>query len=378
MATLTRKFYNSTPQGRFTTLALMPLVLAGAGCATAIKAGKLPRWAAAPVTTNIQETGLRNLIPPPFNSQMIDRGDVLEVTIVTDFGNMKSLTTPIRVERDGMANIPLIGRVGLAGFELDEAGPVVAAAGIDRGVFRRPHVTVTMKRKRVNHITVMGAVKEPSVIELPCSGSSVLAAIISAGGLAEDAGDEVVIRRPLPPGAVPQPLGPPQQRVADGTSAELTSYQPGAPTATPQVAITRINLATATAEGHNGYLLGDGDVVMVSKRVPKPIYVMGLVRNPGEYELPPNQDLFMLDVLAKAGDRTMEVADRVLIIRRVPDRPEPVVIQASISEAKKNGAANERLAPGDIVSVEETPATIVVRTMRDVIRVTVGGTAGLF
>ena len=91
---------------------------------------------------------------------------------MTDFGDQKSLTTPVRVERDGMANIPLIGRVALAGFELDEAGPVIASEGITRGVFRRPHVTVTMKRKRMNRITVMGAVKEPSVYELPSSGSS--------------------------------------------------------------------------------------------------------------------------------------------------------------------------------------------------------------
>ena len=366
MATPRRTFHPSTAHFLLATLALGLLVTA-AGCATPIRADRIPQAFQAPRKTNVQETGLKNLVVPKFNSQMIDRGDVLEVTIVTDFGDMNSTTTPVRVERNGMANILLIGPVALAGFELDEAGPAIAAAAVARGVFRRPHVTVIMKRKRTNRITVIGAVEESTVCELPCGGSSLLAALVAAGGLAEDAGDEVVIRRAAAGGAVPGPMQPPAQHVAGGR-AELAAYHQPSPAAAGNVEITRINLATAPPENSAAYQLRDGDVVMVGKRVPKPVYVIGLVSKPGEFEMPPNQDMYMLEAIAKAGERTLQVADRVLVIRRMPGHEQPVVIVASVNEAKHNGAANVRLAPGDIVSVEQTAATVFLDTMKSFLR----------
>ena len=117
---------------------------------------------------------------------------------------------------------------------------------------------------------------------------------------------------------------------------------------------------------------------MVSRCVPKPIHVIGLVNKPDKYELPLNQELRVLDALAMAGDRVMQAADKVLIIRKIEGRKEPIKIDVSIKEAKENGAANVRLAPGDIVSVEETPATVVLGTLQRVVRVAVGGSVGLF
>ena len=225
-----RMFHNSTLHLRAAAVALSAVLVGMAGCAATIRAGRLPQEFQATAKTNVQETGLRNLVIPPFNSQMIDCGDVLEVTIVTDFGDTKSMTTPVRVERDGMANIPLIGRGALAGFELDEAGPAIAAKGIERGVFRRPHVTVTMKRKRMNQVTVIGAVNKPGVYELPTGGCSLLTALVTAGDLAEDAGDEVTIRRPIGV-AAPRPLQQHRQHVAGRGQAAPASYNAPQPAA---------------------------------------------------------------------------------------------------------------------------------------------------
>jgi protein involved in polysaccharide export with SLBB domain len=60
------------------------------------------------------------------------------------------------------------------------------------------------------------------------------------------------------------------------------------------------------------------------------------------------------------------------VIRRLPDEPEPAVIQVSLNSAKLNGAENLRLAPGDVVSVEATALTSIVDTMTTVVRVTAG------
>jgi len=343
---------------------LLLLVLAvGAGCQSGTyRAANLPPELMAPPAVNIEEVDLSQLTNFSVSSQRIDCGDVLEVTIVTDFGSVKNTTTPVRVDRDGTGNVPLIGQVALAGLELDEAEQRIAADGIARGVFQRPHVTVTMKRQRMNRVTVIGAVEEPGVYELPRSASSLLAALVEAGGLSEEAAREVEIRRPVarPPWSTPGG-GP-----ISGDGVHLAGHEQ--PAAAPPPRITRVNLATAAAEGNGGHYLDDGDVVLVRKQVPKPFYVIGLVRNPGEFDMPPNQDMKVLDAVALAGDRSMQIADKVFVIRQVPDREQPVVIQTSIRAAKKDARSNVRLAPGDIVSVEETPATVVLDALKSFIR----------
>ena len=141
---------------------LLLLVLAvGAGCQSGTyRAANLPPELMAPPAVNIEEVDLSQLTNFSVSSQRIDCGDVLEVTIVTDFGSVKNTTTPVRVDRDGTGNVPLIGQVALAGLELDEAEQRIAADGIARGVFQRPHVTVTMKRQRMNRVTVI--VRKPA------------------------------------------------------------------------------------------------------------------------------------------------------------------------------------------------------------------------
>jgi polysaccharide export outer membrane protein len=107
---------------------------------------------------------------------------------------------------------------------------------------------------------------------------------------------------------------------------------------------------------------------MVKKKAERSIYVMGLVRKPDEFEMPLDRDMRLLDALAMAGGRTMEVADKVHIIRNLPEQDQPIVVQASVNEAKRDAAANIRLAAGDVVSVEETPLTFTIDTLRSFIR----------
>jgi len=350
-------------------LLLWVALVVGAGCRSGVyRAASLPPEFTAPPVVNVEEVDLSQLSSFSTSSQQIDRGDVLEVTIVTDFGSVKTTTTPARVDRDGTANIPLIGQVALAGLELDEAEQRIAAEGIARGVFQRPHVTVTMKRQRINRVTVIGAVEEPGVYDLPRSASCLLAALVEAGGLSEDAARQVEIRRPVAQAPWNAPGGAP----LSGDGVHLAGHEAPLPAAgspaAPPPRITRVNLATAAAEGNGGHYLDDGDVVLVRKRVPKPFYVIGLVRNPGEFDMPSNQDMKVLDALALAGDRTTQIADKVFVIRQVPDREQPVVIRTSIREAKKNARSNVRLAPGDIVSVEQTPATVALDAVKSLFR----------
>jgi polysaccharide export outer membrane protein len=105
---------------------------------------------------------------------------------------------------------------------------------------------------------------------------------------------------------------------------------------------------------------------------------MGLVNEPKQIEILPGEDIRVLDALAMAKGRKFELADKVHVTRQVPGKPEPVVIEVSVREAKKNGRANLILGAGDIVSVEETPLTFVVGAIQQVLRFGVSGSVPLF
>jgi polysaccharide export outer membrane protein len=310
-----------------------------------------PEFGAKPIE-NMGAINLSNLAHYSTNSELIDRGDVLDVSIVTNYTTLASTTTPVRVMDNGVADVPLIGPVTVGGLEIEAAERAIAAAAVNRGIFQRPAVTVAMRKQRSNRVTVVGAVKQPGVYSLPRGSSSLLAALVAAGGLAEDSGSEVEIRASMPNPPPPGPANLPQP-------------------------IT-VNLASPAGLSDRLHGVNDGDVVTVSKRAPKPVYVIGLVTKPGEYKMPVNQNLQVLDALALAGDRSMQLADKVIVIRRLPDRPEPVRIEVSVSEAKANGKANLVLSPGDIVSVEDTPVTMVTRAFMQIVRFSVGGGFTIF
>jgi polysaccharide export outer membrane protein len=112
-------------------------------------------------------------------------------------------------------------------------------------------------------------------------------------------------------------------------------------------------------------------VVPAQKRI---IHVSGLVKNPGKYELPITEDIHLLDAIALAGGYSSLVADKVLIIRRVPGQELPITIQASLRGSKRNGRENLLVAPGDSISLEQTPTTVVVDTFARIIHFSVGVT----
>jgi len=224
----------------------------------------------------------------------------------------------------------------------------------------------------VNHISVIGAVKEPGTYQLPRGSSYLLAAIVSAGGLADDASSNVEVRRSDLLRGVPAAPNPPQ--IAQGSGAQLAAYH----SPDDSVPWIRVDLVSAAREGNGGYYLNDVDVVIVAPQSRKPIQVLGLVAKPGAYDMPFNEDVYLLDALAKAGGRSTELADKVLVIRQIPGQAEPARIQVSIREAKYNGTANILLAEGDIVTVEQTPITFAWDALQRFFRFSVGSSVALF
>ncbi|MDD4789269.1 MAG: SLBB domain-containing protein, partial [Pirellulales bacterium] len=229
---------------------------------------------------------------------------------------------------------------------------------------------------RTNRSILVGAVEKPGVYEIPRGNSTLLAAIMEAGGLSEDASPEVAIRRPALTDSPPDPFRGESLRLAEGGSGVvLASYDENL---AEQAQTVQVNLVSATTEGKGGYYLDDGDVVHVKKRPQRTFRVMGLVNAPGELELPPDKDLYLLDALALAGERKMQAADSVLVIRRVEGQEEPIKIAISVNEAQNNGASNLRIQEDDIVVVLETPITMAFETLKTFFRFSVGSSLALF
>jgi len=335
------------------------------GCATTggtkYTPKNMPAYLAAGKRENAQTIDLSRLASAAINSELIDRGDVVEITIATGFRDKDTLPQKVRVRDDGVADIPIVGPVHLAGLELVEAEAAISAACIQRQLYRQPNVTVTMAHQRVNRVTVVGAVKKPGVYAIPRGQCDLLAALVAAEGLDENAGTMVEIRNPLRGAPPPDPIA---DNAPEGVSTAGHSLPGTATTAAAPRSSVRVDLVSATKEGTAGYRVEDGAVVMVEKRDPEPVHVLGLVKNPNRYELPVGQDLHVLQAIALAGGVSNPVADKVYVVRKIPNSSQTVILNVQISKAKGNDRDNVRLAPGDVVSVEQTPATVLVDALR--------------
>ncbi len=359
-----------------TLLLIGGMLWSSPGCANRpLSPSDVPPEFAPPPKEDLGAVNLSRLTNYAANSNLIGPGDMLDVAIVTALGSLQSTTTPVRVGDDGVADIPLVGKLPLAGFNFKEAEDAITAAAVARGVFVNPHVIVGMRRKDTNRVTVIGGVKSPGVYPLPRGASSLLSALVAAGGLSEDASPDVEIRRAISPGTAPGTPAAQSPRVAGAPEGTLAAYQASAERPFQTV---KINLVSAAQNGNLAHSLNDGDVVMVNRQLTRPIHVMGLVRKPGQYPMLPNGDLHMLDAVAMSGGATSALADKVLILRRVPGHNEVIRIETSIVKAKQDAVNDIRLAPGDVVSVEGTPFTFAWDIIRSVVRFGVGGRVTLF
>ena len=344
-------------------------LLSGCGGGLRYQATRLPDQYRVAAVENRGKINLARFASPSRDTGRIGAGDLLELVVATGYDTEENTSVLLRVDERGTMNVPLVGPVLVGGLEPDEAEQNIVAMAIERGIYRRPYVTLTIKRQHANKVTVVGAVDAPGVYELPDGASDLLGAVAAAGGLTDEAGMDVEIVRKSPRSALAT------GRSNATMAGTLASY--AAPTdhdrqvdSLPPSAVVRINLADETDTDPTGtdYRLGDGDVVMVHAADSRVIHVMGLVRKPAQFELPVNEDVHLLDAIALAGGRSLPIADKVRIIRRLPGEEGPILIDTSVREAKQNAAANIRLAPGDLVSLEDTPITMAAQVFSGIFR----------
>jgi polysaccharide export outer membrane protein len=348
------------------------------GCASYnYQAASLPSQYLARPLPDVAALDLSLLAAPAYSNQQIFPGDTLSMTVVTGADAGKPEEWPVRVLDDGSVEIPMVGRMSVAGHDLQSAQQLIRDASIDRGVFRSPSVSLAIADRRTSRVSVVGAVNTPGDYELPAAQADLLSAILAAGGPAEDADTIIEVRHSV---SASQPVAPPPGDGSYFAQASHPNAQQAASGAVPQQGyVTRVDLVAATKSARpTPITLKDGDVVTVRRRAPKFFHVIGLVNRADRFEIKPNESARVLDAVALAGGLSLSVADRVLIVRQVEGIQEPITIHVSLREAKRQPEANLLLADGDVVSVEETPTTFVLGTLMNTVRLGVNGSVATF
>ncbi|MBC8876656.1 MAG: polysaccharide biosynthesis/export family protein [Planctomycetes bacterium] len=310
------------------------------------RASSLPPELAAPQGVALDSFPLTRLGPCVAGDDMIHPGDKLQVTLSAGDESDSSTNEEIEVAEDGSLAVPFVGPLHVAGLTPLAAAYAIREASMRRGVYVNPAASLAFAERKMNQVTVMGAVQKPGTHQLPAGSSSLTAALVAAGGISEGASPIVEIQNPAPHGmpAGSGPLGANSGPVWLNLLDVLAT--PGS--------------AASSIDQH----LNHGAIVTVLEEPKRYITVMGLTGNQ-IMPLPPGRPIRLLDALAKAGGPkySIWIADRMKVIRRLPGSDETVTIGASIRKAKKDHSENILLAANDIISVEENPITFTIDTV---------------
>jgi polysaccharide export outer membrane protein len=324
-------------------LAVATLLVLFSGCqqAQVFDVSSLPNQFQAPHTVSVNNIDFSKLARGSERAETLRSGDVVDVQVATGIEEEELATWQVRLDDSGVAAIPVIGAVSLAGLDFTRAEQAIRFEGVRRGKYIAPNVSIAIRERRSINVTVLGAVARQGTLSIPVNNANLLEALTRAGNLTEEASTIVEIRHP--------PRMVAQASYAGGNAPRIHT----------------IDLAKAQFDPNVDLRVEDGSTVVVRRRGERFVSLIGLVRKRGQYEMPVDKDLHLLEAISLADGRTLQIADKVHIIRRIPNQPNPVVIEVSVKSAKSDPTANIRLAPGDVVSVEETMVTMVVGTIRD-------------
>ena len=121
----------------------------------------------------------------------IGSGDLLSISVF----DVPELAREVRVNQAGTIAIPLVPtRLHIAGLTETQAQQVIADVLQANGLVSHPEVSVVVKEHKSKPITIVGAVQHPMVYEAD-RGVTLLEAIAEAGGIANDAGDTILVTR---------------------------------------------------------------------------------------------------------------------------------------------------------------------------------------
>lgn len=303
---------------------------------------------------------LRRMLEPhaPAASPMeyrIGPEDLLEINVF----EASELNRSERVSAGGEVSLPLLGAVHAAGLTPRELESVVEEL-LRRTYMKDPHVGVFVREMQSHAVAVFGAVKKPGVFQI--RGPKTVVELLSmAEGLAEDAGDTVLVTRGARfhdrehPSAEGEAAPLSSTPSAEETSPSATASSPAAaPKGSDAVEIDLKQLLQSGDPRWN-VTVYPGDVVKVARA--GIVYVVGEVKKPGGYLLRNNEDISVLQAIALAEGLTRTSAkSQAKIIRTAEETGQRKEIAIDLGKILAGKKEDLILRSKDIVFIPNSGA----------------------
>ncbi len=260
------------------------------------------------------DTGSANL-----PAQRIGANDLISVSVY----DAPELTRTVRVGADGMMRLPMLRqRIKAEGLMPGELEGAIAAALSAEGLIVDPFVTVNIAEYNSRPISVAGAVRQPLTFQA-AGPVTLLEAITRAGGLAAEAGPEILVSR--------------SQSAADGTITSLVQR------------ICVKGLIDAADPALNVSLIGGEEI-----RVPEVgrVYVIGNVKKPGAFPVQDGAETTVLKMLALS-EGLMPFAARDAYIYRREANGSKNEIAIPLARIMQRKAPDAPLLANDILYVPD-------------------------
>ena len=256
-----------------------------------------------------------------------------------------------RIDDQGFVDLPLAGRIHVGGLTVGQAQTLIA----DRltSFLLKPNPIVSVEEYRSQPVSVLGEVNNPGVIQL--QGRKTLMETISmAGGLRQDAGNDVEITRRLANGRIP----------AGKESLDASG----------EYSISKIDL-TRLMGGRNpadNIAIMPNDVVSVPRT--EVIYVTGEVHKPGGFPLGASSEISVLQAISLAeGLGPQASAKRARIFRTHGNDPNKEEISVDVAGILAGKHPDVELKPQDILFIpDSTSKKAGVRAAEAVIQAATG------
>jgi polysaccharide export outer membrane protein len=302
---------------------------------------------------------------------VIGNGDLIDVEVF----DVKELSREVRVSQTGSIGIPLVPvRLHVGGLTEVQTEQKITEVLEANGLVSHPQVSVSVKERKSKPITVVGAVMHPMVYQAD-RPVTILEVLAEAGGIANDAGDTLIVTRPSqdppadsqdPPAIGPEdPTPPTTQKESTQTGSAPAESAPGtdsasnmysAPNEPPPLGNTiTINLNELMESGNatNNIILRAGDIVTVPHA--GIAYILGAVNRPGGFVMANDRSqMSSLKLLALSGGLTRTAKrDRAVIIRK-DSQGQQHEIAVDLKKVLERTSEDVPLQPSDILYVPDS------------------------
>jgi len=272
-------------------------------------------------------------VPQP--AHRIGPDDLLAISVL----QASELNQSVRVSARGDISVPLIGVVPAAGLTTTELESELEARFREKYI-RDPDVSVMVTEVQSRGVSVVGSVRRPGIVQV--GRATLLLELISlAGGLADDAGDSVVILRPRDTST----------RFISGETGEDAGARLGVGEGAAGEDAIEVDLKRLmeSRDQRANVAIYPGDVVNV--RAAALVYVVGAVKKPGAFSVRGNDGLTVLRALALGEGLLPTAAKGDAVVVRTNDRGDRVEVAVDLDGVLKGRVSDPPLEAQDVLFV---------------------------